>query len=274
MKKTLLLSTLSAIAFMITITTLFADDLEGDIDPAHAAYIAQGLAQWKEITQKALTDDEALKTFIRGCFDLEFYTGSDLPSIYDCAKSLSQSEIARERLIGMLETMIREALIAFEKSDKSYPTAGHDVLNFLSTLENFSDYDALPLVKECLRSKSEIVRGYGAKTYAVIKGAKAFPFLHEAIEKGDLPEESRATLYWYLGHDFIVRLKREKRTDVANQFCAFLKEMAQTEQSVNNARGLDLILYANAENYKDSSQRTNILNRIKQMEQQAEQPVE
>jgi len=226
MKKVMTLTLLGVVAATVAKTALSVEYIDEAAAQAAFDKEMQARQRTQEIMQKGKTDDTALKDALVLAFGVSFE--QDLNVVF--AKELMRAiEIPRERQIRVLEGMVREGLSALEK-DKAASVRWDTSYDVLPLLETIPSYDALPIVKECLKSKSEDIRYNATKTYVNMKGVESIPLLREVIEQEKLTETSRLRLYEHLNR-VSIGLRMENKTNDVEKINAFLKEMKQAEQA-------------------------------------------
>jgi|GEM_PF-2971215 len=214
-------------------TAMNVQATEIDMDnPASVAHWAQMNDLIRETRQKALTDDVALKKLIRMNYDVNFGSYSSGSLISDMRERASRKDagedgISLEREIKVMESMVREGLTALEKNEKEYQSYD-DVVSCTLMLGALPDYDILPLLKECLKSKSEGLRRNVLIRYILVKEAESIPFLREAIKDANLTESSRSSIYGRL-NSTTINLKDRNKNDDVEKIKAFVQEMRQAE---------------------------------------------
>jgi len=234
MKKTLILITLASITMTMPVLSREFDNPE-----AATAYYEkwrQTVLELEEAIAKSKTNDALLKDAVfrlsqylqaEGGMDAGGMRGEYLLVVSGLKRAYQKAEISQERAIRIQEEMVREKLSAIEKDvPDSIPWGLYDVLPLFGV---FPDYEALPIFKECLQTKTENSRRNAMETYANIKGAEAIPFLREAIEKEHLGKKNRESLNYNLGC-LAGALKEESKTNDVEKLNVFLNEMKQAEK--------------------------------------------
>jgi len=165
MKKMMKLITLNIVAVSMT-TTMFAIEF---VDQAAADAFAKRQQEESqrinENMEKGKTDDTALKEAICSLFGMITLL-TDFDPVTYVVEDMHRLGIPRERQIQGLENITRGMLSAVEKDEKNDDT--YWVLEFIAMLGTFSDYDILPLLRECLDSKNEVIRNGAMKRYNII----------------------------------------------------------------------------------------------------------
>ncbi len=116
----------------------------------------------KENFEKGKTDDAALKEAICSLFPMTEFMTTGNPFAY-VLDDMTRREISRERQIQGLENIIREMLSAVDKGEEV--DNPNEVFIFLATLKNIPNYDILPILEECMKSKNGIIRNDAQKIY-------------------------------------------------------------------------------------------------------------
>ena len=206
-------------------------DMDNPKSVAHWAQIDELIRQTR---QKALTDDEALKELIRMNYDVNFgsySTGMLISGMRERASKndVDEGGISLQREIKVMERMVRDGLSVLEKNGQEHQ-AYDDVVSCTLMLGALPDYDILPLLKECIKSKIEGVRRNTIIRYIRVKEVETIPFLHNIINEANLTDQSRSNIYQELERT-IEPLTRQQRSDDVEKINAFLKEVRQAEQS-------------------------------------------
>ena len=224
MKKVLQLVTL--VTVVMTTTAFSQDYVDEKAMEADIAIQAQMMRSLRESIEKGKTDDMALKEVIRLIPFTSLWVDEQVGNF---AGLVQESGIATNRVTTVMEGMIREVLSAVEKNEKGRVSWG--IGDVLPLFEAFPKYDASPIIKECINSKSEDYRLYALQVYAEIAGEKSIPLIQEAIKAGRLNEKNRNNLYIHLSNFTIPKFKRDYKTNDVEKINAFLKEMKQAEQA-------------------------------------------
>ena len=234
MKKKLILVALASITVTTPILSREFDNPE-DADAYYAKW-RQTALELEEAIAKGKADDALLKNAVfrlsqhlqsEGGMDAGGIRGEYLFAVNGLKRAYQKAEISQEQAIRIQEEMVREKLSAIEKDvPNSIPWELYDVLPLFGV---FPDYEAFPIFRECLQTKTENSRRNAMETYANIKGAEAIPLLREAIEKGYLSKKNRESLNNSLGH-LVQTLEEENKTNDIKKLTAFLKERKHVEQ--------------------------------------------
>ena len=160
MRKTFQPAILGIVVVIMT-TPAFSLSIDPN-NPEHYAAIAQRAGRLREAKPKALAgDDTALREVIR-VFE-EINAGSHTPGIeIKNMNELMEFGISKERLIKVLEGMIRENVSVIKESEKgsrAYNRARAEFDDCMMMLDAFPDYEILPLLKE-FDFKDEFVNYY------------------------------------------------------------------------------------------------------------------
>jgi predicted transcriptional regulator len=225
MRKIIELTSLGIV--VATVTTIVLSVEYVDEVAAQAAFDKEMLAQQRtrELMEKGKMDDTSLKEALVLAFGVS--TEQEWNVVF--AKELMRTiEIPRERQIRVLEDMIREGLSAIEK-DKAASVRWDTSYDILPLLEGISNYDAIPIIKECLKSKSEDIRCNAVKTYINMEAVKSIPLVREAIENKELTDRNRISLYRNLERA-AEKLKENNKDDDVSKINSFLNEMKRAEQ--------------------------------------------
>jgi len=211
--------------------------------------------------RQGITNDVALKGAIRTISEMEF----SIPEPVSYTRWLAhEAGIPRERLITVLEDVIREGISVTEKDGediKTYEAARSDIIDCMMILGTFPNYNMLPLVKEGLKSQDDIVRSISMIRYIRITGEiESIPFLRETLPKDGM-SMSRSGIYWQLG-DAVARLKDAGKNDDAEKILAFLMERTQTEMAPFSISGLDIVLCNAISDYANSVQRQQAIQKF------------
>ena len=194
-------------------------------------------ATWEAFRQDP-TNDETVKEIIR--ID---YNQDDSPSLIGlvhflkkCAvKHTEDNTIPIERKIKVMEIMVRAGLVVYEKKVKSLDEyersiAYMDISFCLIMMATLTDYDILPLLKECLQSKNENIRHIALCSYIMGKDVAAIPLLRELVNEANLSNQNRSSVYATLKF-FIEDFTRQKRHDDVEKINAFIEEVRREEQA-------------------------------------------
>jgi len=143
--------------------TMFAKEY---IDQAHIEAEAEARRKLSqeinENFEKGKTDDYALKKAILSLCEIIVLDTNFDPFIY-VVEDMTRMEIPRERQKQGLENIIREILVVAEKDEKNEELSRFYI--FVKMLGMFPDYDLLPILKEGIKSKNEIIREDAQKYY-------------------------------------------------------------------------------------------------------------
>jgi len=179
MKRMMTVITIGVVAVTVTRPALsleFVDQAAADADGVRQA---QRFNAVRENMEKGKTDDAALKEAIRLVFGMRLLLKDENPIAYT-QEYMSDLKIPRERQIKTFEDMIRENLSAQEKDEKIDPP--YRVAEFIDMLGTFQGYEVLPLLRECLKSKNEIIRNGATRRYDKIMEMKQ---AEQPKEKGE-----------------------------------------------------------------------------------------
>jgi len=197
MKKTLQIIMLNSVIFA-AITTMLSSEINFE-EPNEIAYLGQMEERLIKAREKAKTDDEALKEFIRLFCSPGLGSSStgmfiEIGKEISKTKNIGESEISYERYIRVMENMVREGLAVYNKNAEDF-MADMDIYYCMLILSAVSEYDVLPLLKECLKSKYEIQRYSILMNYVWAKNEETLPFLRELVEEANLTDKNRTSVY-------------------------------------------------------------------------------
>ena len=182
-------------------------------------------------------------------------------------------EWARETLEGVvrknlqaLKKMIDDGTDWFVIDDISGPTGEYEaaldrVTSSILILGTIPGPDTLALLRECISCVDFHVCDAAIDPYITIEGGNAVPFLGDILAKRKIGNHWLAQrLRWVIG-----RLKKKGRDDDVKKFHTFLLEQVQVEQSWNAVNQLDKTLCATLDDYPQSIQRRQAVQRFANM---------
>jgi len=225
MRKSAALITAGILAGTPMASVLSLEFINEEAAEAYLAMQEEMRQEIQETLRKGITDDTALRDAIRRVRHL----GSSPEELTGNMRRLVEATgIPHERVINALEDMILRTLSAIEEDESKIASVG--ISGVMPLLEAFPDHDILPIVKECLKSKSSHIRRTALESYASVKGAKSLPLLRDALAKKSLTDNDSDFLYRHLSR-ISIDLKMENKTNDVEKINAFLKEMKQAEQA-------------------------------------------
>ena len=180
-----------------------------------------------------------------------------------------EHNISAERMVRMLEEIIRERFPIIEKGESNDTTrmARYETRTCVTMLGEFPNTRTLELLKEFAKSKEISVCGGAIKTYVSIVREDSIPYLREVFSEGRVPI---GWAIYNLFNDIIFKLKEENKTTEVEKILTFLQERMEVESDYFHIRKLDEILCANVKGYDKSVQRQNALDRAKVEEAKVE----
>jgi len=173
MKKVLILTT-SLISLSIVTLTMARPVASISYKDEAAAARAKEEYRQKILTlnanfEKGKTDDVALKEAINSLFEILEFSPIINPHIY-IVEDMTRMGIHRKRQIQGLENIIRKTLFDFENDIKT--DSPYLIYDCLIMLRTFPEYDMLPILKECVKSKNEIIHNDAQRYYNMIMEMK------------------------------------------------------------------------------------------------------
>ena len=224
------------------------------------ALITLGIAIVAMAQEQQPIDDATLKMFIlqelcsghHPPFETD-ENGMPIPVGLPTAEGIAKGHnIPRERMARILEEMLRDNLPALERGVLD----AIEVSPLIWELQTFHNANTLALLEECAMSSDKNVRDNAIVSYISIAKAESIPFLRKAFAEGRVHHSWG--IYNHL-EGITQDLKSNGKTDDAEKFYAFLKEMTQAEQNPFSVKKIEDILHANADASQNNARQANTI---------------